>query len=110
MWFLPEEAKALPPPSVFNRNSMWLALTGGLASMFHNAINHKPPLKSGVHRLVLLSSIGWYIGYHVTKREIYHYAKIDRDMKEYIGLHPEDFVAKEKKTFAEIVEPFIPIR
>ncbi|XP_033968900.1 NADH dehydrogenase [ubiquinone] 1 subunit C2 [Trematomus bernacchii] len=110
MWFLPEEAKALPPPSLFNRNSAWLALSAGFASMLHNAINHKPPLKSGVHRLVLMTTIGWYVGYHVTKREHYHFAKVDRDMTEYIKLHPDNFVAKDKKTFAEIVEPFNPIR
>ncbi|XP_034062892.1 NADH dehydrogenase [ubiquinone] 1 subunit C2 [Gymnodraco acuticeps] len=110
MLFLPEEAKDLPPPSLFNMNSVWLAFSSGLASMYSNAINHKPPLKSGVHRLVLMTTIGWYVGYHVTKIENYHFAKVDRDMKEYIKLHPDDFVAKDKKTFAEIVERFIPIR
>uniref|UniRef100_A0A4W5LEP2 NADH:ubiquinone oxidoreductase subunit C2 n=1 Tax=Hucho hucho TaxID=62062 RepID=A0A4W5LEP2_9TELE len=65
---------------------------------------------AGVHRQALLASIGWFIGYHVTKRENYTYARLDRDMNEYVRLHPENFSDTEKKTFAEIVEPFHPIR
>lgn len=48
----------------------------------------------GVHRQVLLATIGWFIGYHVTKYENYVYAKRDRDMKEYIRLHPEELAPK----------------
>ncbi|XP_077396731.1 NADH dehydrogenase [ubiquinone] 1 subunit C2 [Festucalex cinctus] len=110
MGFIPDEGKGLPPPGIVNRNSLWLAGVGWFSAMLQNAILHRPPLKSGVHRQVLLASIGWFIGYHVTKYEKYVYAKLDRDMNEYMKLHPEDFAPKEKKTFAEIVEPFYPAR
>ncbi|CAJ1065149.1 NADH dehydrogenase 1 subunit C2 [Micropterus salmoides] [Xyrichtys novacula] len=110
MGFLPDEAKSLPPPGIINRNSMWLAAVGWCSALIHNAINHRPPIKAGVHRQVLLTTVGWFLGYYLTKRENYIYAKLDRDMNEYIRLHPEDFAPKEKKTFAEIVEPFHPIR
>ncbi|KAM6933243.1 NADH dehydrogenase [ubiquinone] 1 subunit C2 [Xenentodon cancila] len=110
MGFVPEDAKCLPPPGIVNRNSVWMAGVGWITAMLQNAINHRPPLKSGVHRQVLLSTIGWFIGYHITKRENYTYARLDRDMNEYIRLHPEEFKEKEKKTFAEIVEPFHPVR
>uniref|UniRef100_UPI001ED8102C NADH dehydrogenase [ubiquinone] 1 subunit C2 n=1 Tax=Scatophagus argus TaxID=75038 RepID=UPI001ED8102C len=110
MGFIPDEGRSLPPPGIVNRNSVWLAGMGWCSAMLHNGINHKPPLKSGVHRQFLLATIGWFIGYHITKYENYVYAKRDRDVKEYMKLHPEDFPVQEKKTFAEIVEPFQPVR
>lgn len=48
----------------------------------------------GVHRQVLLATVGWFIGYHVTKYENYVYAKRDRDVKEYIRVHPEELAPK----------------
>ncbi|KAK1168198.1 NADH dehydrogenase [ubiquinone] 1 subunit C2-like isoform X1, partial [Acipenser oxyrinchus oxyrinchus] len=58
----------------------------------------------GVHRQLLLVSIGWFLGYHITKYENYTYARLDRDMREYIRLHPDDFQQKDKRTYAEILE------
>ncbi|XP_061638588.1 NADH dehydrogenase [ubiquinone] 1 subunit C2 [Phyllopteryx taeniolatus] len=110
MGFIPDEGKGLPPPDLVNPNSMWLAGVGWCTAMLQNAINHRPPLKSGAHRQALMATIGWFIGYHLTKYENYVHAKLDRDMNEYMKLHPEDFAPKEKRTFAEIVEPFIPVR
>uniref|UniRef100_A0A1A8EPG9 NADH dehydrogenase [ubiquinone] 1 subunit C2 n=1 Tax=Nothobranchius korthausae TaxID=1143690 RepID=A0A1A8EPG9_9TELE len=110
MGLFPEEAKSLPPPGIVNRNSVWLSVVGWSTALLHNAMARRPPLKSGVHRQVLLATIGWVIGYPLTKLEIYKYAKRDRDMNEYMKLHPELFPVKEKKTFAEIVEPFYPVR
>lgn len=49
---------------------------------------------AGVHRQVLLVSVGWFLGYHLTKREIYTYAKLDREMNGYIRKHPEEFLEK----------------
>ncbi|KAG7479903.1 NADH dehydrogenase [ubiquinone] 1 subunit C2-like [Solea senegalensis] len=110
MGFIPDEAKSLPPPGILNRTSLWLGGIGWCTAMLHNAINLRPPLKSGVHRQVLLATIGWFIGYHVTKLENYKYANHDREMIKYMKFHPEEFVPKEVKTFAEINEPFHPIR
>lgn len=45
----------------------------------------------GVHRQALFITIGWVLGYHLTKVENYKYAKVDRDMKEYIRMHPVEF-------------------
>ncbi|AWO98681.1 NADH dehydrogenase [Scophthalmus maximus] len=105
-----DDAKGLPPPAIVNGNSLWLAGCGWFTALLHNAVNFRPPLKSGVHRQVLMTTLGWFVGYHMTKHANYVYAKHDREMYEYIRLHPEDFPPKEKKTFAEIVEPFHPVR
>lgn len=49
---------------------------------------------SGVHRQVLLTTVGWFLGYYLTKYENYMNAKLDRDVREYIKQHPEDFAPK----------------
>ncbi|XP_008288571.1 NADH dehydrogenase [ubiquinone] 1 subunit C2 [Stegastes partitus] len=110
MKFIPDEAKGLPPPEIVNRNSVGLGGMGWLTALLQNALKLRPALKSGLHRQVLYATVGWLFGYHVTKVENYTYAKLDRDMNEYVRRHPDDFVPKEKKTFAEIVEPFHPVR
>ncbi|XP_059931648.1 NADH dehydrogenase [ubiquinone] 1 subunit C2 [Gadus macrocephalus] len=110
MGLVPDEAKALPPPAIVNRNSVWLGFVGWSTAMLHNAFCHRPPLKSGVHRQVLFSTIGWFLGYHISKYENYIYSKLDRDMYQYISLHPDAFPRSEKKTLAEVMEPFHPVR
>jgi hypothetical protein len=47
MGLVPDEAKALPPPAIVNRNSVWLGFVGWSTAMLHNAFCHRPPLKSG---------------------------------------------------------------
>ncbi|XP_012686380.1 NADH dehydrogenase [ubiquinone] 1 subunit C2 [Clupea harengus] len=110
MGLLPEEANALPPPGIANRNSAWLGMSGLLVSMLHNNLNRRPAIMSGLHRHTLLTTAGWFVGYYVTKIVNYKQAKLDRDMMSYARSHPEEFAEKERKTFAEIVEPFHPIR
>lgn len=48
----------------------------------------------GVHRQVLFTTVGWFLGYHLSKYENYFYAKLERDMNKYIELHPEEFAQK----------------
>ncbi|KAK6486420.1 NADH dehydrogenase [Huso huso] len=106
MELLPDEAKGLPPPDILNRNSAWFGLVGWFSAMLHNGLNRRPALRSGVHRQLLLVSIGWFLGYHITKYENYTYARLDRDMREYIRLHPDEFQQKDKRTYAEVLEKF----
>ncbi|XP_034024347.1 NADH dehydrogenase [ubiquinone] 1 subunit C2 [Thalassophryne amazonica] len=110
MALIPGEGKGLPPPGIVNRNSVWLGFIGWCSAMLDNAFRHRPPLYSGVHRQVLYITVGWFIGYHLRKYEKYRAAKLDHEMFAYMKLHPELFVEKEKKTLAEIVEPFRPVR
>ncbi|NXO05381.1 NDUC2 dehydrogenase, partial [Rhinopomastus cyanomelas] len=64
----------------------------------------------GVHRQVLLTTIGWVAGYYLCRREEYIYAKKDREMFAYVRQHPEDFKTGEKKRIGELYEKFHPIR
>ncbi|XP_037533557.1 NADH dehydrogenase [ubiquinone] 1 subunit C2 [Nematolebias whitei] len=110
MGLIPDEGKSLPPPGIANVNSVYLGMLGWCTAMLDNGFNQRPPLRSGVHRQVLLATIGWFCGYHVSKYASYVYAKMDRDVEEYMKLHPERFPQKQKRTYAEIIEPFCPIR
>ncbi|XP_061073431.1 NADH dehydrogenase [ubiquinone] 1 subunit C2 [Conger conger] len=107
---LPDEAKVLPPPGIINRNSVWLGLCGWTAAMISNALHRRPALMSGVHRQFLYITTAWVLGYHFTKLENYNYAQADREMNEYIRAHPERFQGQGKKTFAEVLEDFHPVR
>lgn len=49
------------------------------------------PPAAGVHRQVLLASLGFFIGYQLVKRAEYVHAKVDRELFEYIRHHPVDF-------------------
>uniref|UniRef100_A0A6P8RLX1 NADH dehydrogenase [ubiquinone] 1 subunit C2 n=1 Tax=Geotrypetes seraphini TaxID=260995 RepID=A0A6P8RLX1_GEOSA len=108
--WIPDEARCLPPPGIVNRNSVWVGFMGWVAAVLDNAVNNRPPVRTGVHRQILLVTVGVFLGYYMTKRENYNNAKLDRDLMEYMRLHPDDFKKKEKKTFAEYLEKFYPIR
>ncbi|XP_053313898.1 NADH dehydrogenase [ubiquinone] 1 subunit C2 [Spea bombifrons] len=110
MVWLPDEAKCLPPPGLANRNSLWFGLVGYLTAITHNSICRYPALRAGVHRQVLFTTIGVFVGYYLTKKENYEHAKRDRELSEYVRQHPEDFQKPEKKTMAEVLEKFVPIR
>ncbi|XP_075448737.1 NADH dehydrogenase [ubiquinone] 1 subunit C2 [Ascaphus truei] len=110
MSWLPDEARVLQPPGLINRNSLGFGLIGYLTGLTHNAISHRPVLRTGVHRQLLMTTLGVFIGYHITKYENYKNAKLDRELFEYIRRNPDDFKKSEKKTFAEVLEEFYPIR
>lgn len=44
-----------------------------------------------MHRQVLFATVGWFVGYYLTKRADYIHAKLDRELFEYVRHHPEDF-------------------
>lgn len=50
-----------------------------------------PPPAAGVHRQILFTTVGWFVGYYLVKRMEYIHAKQDRELFEYVRQHPEDF-------------------
>ncbi|XP_015272124.1 PREDICTED: NADH dehydrogenase [ubiquinone] 1 subunit C2-like [Gekko japonicus] len=85
---LPDEARSLPPTPLLNLGSVWM----------------------GVHRQLLYTTVGFYVGHYMARRAAYFYAKRDLDIAEYIRTHPEDFKDKKKRKMAEVLEDFHPIR
>uniref|UniRef100_A0AAV3ALQ9 NADH dehydrogenase [ubiquinone] 1 subunit C2 n=1 Tax=Pyxicephalus adspersus TaxID=30357 RepID=A0AAV3ALQ9_PYXAD len=65
---------------------------------------------AGVHRQVLFTTIGVFLGYHLTKLENYKYAKKDRELFDYMKRHPELFAKDAPRTLGEITEPFYAVR
>ncbi|XP_051635428.1 NADH dehydrogenase [ubiquinone] 1 subunit C2 [Manacus candei] len=110
MVFLPDESRSLPPPPLFNRGSVWLGFVGWITALLDNTFNQRPVLRAGVHRQVLFTTVGWFVGYYLAKRSDYIYAKRDRELLEYVRHHPEDFKVAEKKRIGELLEDFYPIR
>uniref|UniRef100_A0A8C4U7R2 NADH dehydrogenase [ubiquinone] 1 subunit C2 n=1 Tax=Falco tinnunculus TaxID=100819 RepID=A0A8C4U7R2_FALTI len=110
MLFLPDEARSLPPPPLVNKGSVWLGLTGWVAALLDNSFNQRPVIRAGVHRQILFSTVGWFVGYYLIKRTEYLHAKLDRELLEYVRQHPEDFKAAEKKRIGELLEDFHPVR
>ncbi|KAH1186792.1 NADH dehydrogenase [ubiquinone] 1 subunit C2-like [Mauremys mutica] len=110
MVFLPDESRGLPPPPIVNRNSVWLGLLGWGSALLDNAFRRRPMIRAGFHRQALCFTVGWCVGYYCSKRADYIYAKLDRELMEYIKQHPEDFKEKDKKTLAEVLNKFYPVR
>ncbi|XP_067996042.1 NADH dehydrogenase [ubiquinone] 1 subunit C2 [Melanerpes formicivorus] len=110
MAFLPDESRSLPPPPLVNKGSVWLGFCGWVAALLDNGFNHRPILRAGVHRQILFTTVGWFAGYFLVKRSEYMYAKVDRELFEYMRQHPEDFKIGEKKRIGELLEDFHPVR
>ncbi|OPJ85934.1 NADH dehydrogenase [ubiquinone] 1 subunit C2 [Patagioenas fasciata monilis] len=68
------------------------------------------PSAAGLHRQVLFTTVGWFVGYYLTKRADYIHAKVDRELLEYVRHHPEDFKRAERKRIGELLEDFHPVR
>ncbi|XP_075347341.1 NADH dehydrogenase [ubiquinone] 1 subunit C2 isoform X2 [Mycteria americana] len=91
MVFLPDESRSLPPPPLLNKCSAWLGLTGWMSALLDNGFNQRPVIRAGVHRQILFTTVGWFVGYYLAKRTEYIHAKLDRELFEYVRQHPEDF-------------------
>ncbi|XP_003418571.2 NADH dehydrogenase [ubiquinone] 1 subunit C2 [Loxodonta africana] len=108
--FLPDEARSLPPPKLTDARLVYFGFMGYCAGLVDNAIHRRPVIVAGLHRQLLYVTSFFFVGYYFLKRQNYIYAVRDRDMFAYVESHPEDFPEKDKKTYAEILEEFHPIR
>ncbi|XP_043849641.1 NADH dehydrogenase [ubiquinone] 1 subunit C2 [Dromiciops gliroides] len=108
--FLPDEARSLPPPKLTDPRVLYSGFMGYCAALLDNLLHRRPVVSAGVHRQLLYVTSFYFVGYYLIKRQDFKYAQRDRDMFKYMELHPEDFIEKEKKTYAEIFEEFYPVR
>uniref|UniRef100_A0A7N5P664 NADH dehydrogenase [ubiquinone] 1 subunit C2 n=1 Tax=Ailuropoda melanoleuca TaxID=9646 RepID=A0A7N5P664_AILME len=109
-FLIPDESLSLPPPPLFNFCSFWMAATFWVGALFDNGIRQRPILRTGVHRQLLLASLGFSLGYYLRRHANYRFAQRDRELFSYIQQHPEDFKEEETKKFSEVLEKFVPIR
>ncbi|XP_074160087.1 NADH dehydrogenase [ubiquinone] 1 subunit C2 isoform X1 [Sminthopsis crassicaudata] len=108
--FLPDEARSLPPPKLTDPRILYTGFMGYCAGLLDNLLHRRPVMTAGLHRQLLYVTSFFFVGYYLIKRQDFKYAERDRDMFQYMKLHPEDYKEKEKKTYAEILEDFHPIR
>ncbi|XP_015682105.1 NADH dehydrogenase [ubiquinone] 1 subunit C2 [Protobothrops mucrosquamatus] len=107
---VPNEALSLPPPPLLTFPSVWMAGIFWISTLLHNGVNRRPALRAGVHRQVLMATLGFCLGYYIKRYSNYYYAERDRELFSYIKHHPEDFVEKEPRKMGDILEDFVPTR
>lgn len=59
---------------------------------------------------MLGTTVGAVGGYFIEERRLKYLAERDAILKNYIELHLEDFPVPERKKYAELIEPWIPVR
>ncbi|XP_034194001.1 NADH dehydrogenase (ubiquinone) B14.5 B subunit [Osmia lignaria lignaria] len=84
-------------------------LTGVGAMFVKNYLSNRPYYAS-IHWTIGLGILGFIGGRTLVNIMDLRYAKRDAMMVDYIKQHPERFPAPRNKKFAEIIEPWYPIR
>lgn len=65
---------------------------------------------SGIQKHLIATSLGAVGGQWIEERRLNYLAEKDAVLRHYIELHPEDFPVPERKKYADVIEPWIPIR
>lgn len=65
---------------------------------------------SGIQKHLIGTSLGAIGGQFIEERRLNYLSERDAVLRHYIELHPEDFPVPERKKYAEVLEPWIPIR
>lgn len=69
-----------------------------------------PILFTGIQKHIAATAIGAVAGNFVEERRLNYLAERDAVLRNYIELHPDDFPTPERKKYAELLLPWIPIR
>ncbi|XP_043259578.1 NADH dehydrogenase [ubiquinone] 1 subunit C2 [Colletes gigas] len=70
----------------------------------------RQPLFSHLPIAIVGGLIGVAIGNFVTKKVDFFFARRDAKLIDYIRLHPDRFPAPENKKYADIFQPWVPLR
>ncbi|GLH08560.1 NADH dehydrogenase [ubiquinone] 1 subunit C2 [Gryllus bimaculatus] len=70
----------------------------------------KRPIYSGIQKHIGFAALGIVGGHFVEKQRAIYFAERDAVFRHYVELHPEDFPAPERKKYAEIFRPWLPVR
>ncbi|CAH1371075.1 hypothetical protein MTP99_012568 [Tenebrio molitor] len=98
------------PPIV---NKYWGPVVGGGAALVVTLLTNwatKKPFMSGLQLHVLGVAAGATIGKIVDDYRNDFLAERDAVFRHYIELHPEDFPDFDRKKYAEVLQPWVPIR
>ncbi|XP_074160089.1 NADH dehydrogenase [ubiquinone] 1 subunit C2 isoform X2 [Sminthopsis crassicaudata] len=104
--FLPDEARSLPPPKLTDPRILYTGFMGYCAGLLDNLLHRRPVMTAGLHRQLLYVTSFFFVGYYLIKRQDFKYAERDRDMFQYMKLHPEDYKEKGRYfKFQEMLKP-----
>ncbi|XP_044747674.1 NADH dehydrogenase [ubiquinone] 1 subunit C2 [Coccinella septempunctata] len=98
------------PPFLYD---VWGYLVGGVlgfgGALYGNYAT-KRPIVSGVHRTAAVTVVSALLGNYFDDLKKDYDAERDAVLRHYVQLHPEDFPPFERKKYAEVLEPWVPIR
>lgn len=86
-----------------------LACGGFYSACYRNYLLSRP-MYAGIHIHLISAVCGWAIASAMQQLSDNHYARRDQLLKDYIIKHPEDFPEPERKKWADVLEPWYPIR
>ncbi|XP_045480337.1 NADH dehydrogenase [ubiquinone] 1 subunit C2 [Harmonia axyridis] len=98
-------------PSIFH--NVWGYLVGGslsLGATLYANYGSKRPVMSGLHRIAAFTILGAIAGNYMDNLKKDYDAERDAVLRHYVQLHPEDFPPFERKKYAEVFQPWVPIR
>lgn len=64
----------------------------------------------GIQKHLIATSLGAVGGQFIEERRLDYLSEKDAVLRNYIELHPDDFPVPDRKKFADVIEPWIPIR
>jgi len=70
----------------------------------------RKPVFSGIQKHLGFSMLGTALGCYYDKARNEYLARRDAVLRHYVELHPDDFPSVRRKKYAEILEPWTPIR
>lgn len=68
------------------------------------------PLLSGIQWHIVLTIGGGFLGRYFENYQMDYFAERDAVLRDYIRLHCDDFPEIKRKKYAELFEPWVPIR
>ncbi|ODM98741.1 NADH dehydrogenase [ubiquinone] 1 subunit C2 [Orchesella cincta] len=92
---------------------LWMPVSAaiclGIGSIFTN-VAAKMPIRAGIHKHVLNVALGAAIGEGAHRYRDSLASEKDIQYYHYMVLHPEDFPAPERKTYGQVLKPWVPVR
>ncbi|EEC03121.1 NADH dehydrogenase [ubiquinone] 1 subunit C2 [Ixodes scapularis] len=73
-------------------------------------LSTRRPALSGIQKHLIAASIGAVTGEGLRRYFMYSARERDALLRHYILLHPEDFPEPERKKYADVFEPWLPVR
>ncbi|KAJ9578410.1 hypothetical protein L9F63_005368 [Diploptera punctata] len=82
----------------------------GVVTVVFMKYGTRRPLLSGVQQYAIGAGLGGGLGYYIDQKRNRNLAERDAILRHYLEMHPEDFPEPERKKYADVLNPWVPIR